>query len=399
MLSSRERVRLAFSFQEPDRIPLFEQSIAPNIASEILGRNAYTGWCGNGHYQIVRALIEDKRDFIVKKIFKDVLDLHLRLDLDIVRPPLAPSIDSKGPSKIIDKYTFLYEDENTSNWYIYRYNPLSMEYMLIDSSIRREGVKAIIRVVEYLEEEPPSVDEGVFEIFDLIYDELGDQKCFAGYGGIGISMEIQWIKLLITDLNIVERYLDQQLKRTLLFIEKCRRHGADFILGGGDLAGTTGPIYSPKLFRKIILPRLRKIVDFCHKYGLKYIFRTDGNIWPIAKELFIESRIDGYGEIDAQAGMRLDELRKTFPNLILWGNVDCANTLVFGPEEKVVFETIQNIIWSGPGGGYILGSSNTIHPNVKAKYFITMLNIAKKYGRYPINRNLLHNVIKNIYLK
>jgi len=36
----------------------------------MLGRKAYTGFCENEHYQVVRALIKDRRDFIVKKYLK-----------------------------------------------------------------------------------------------------------------------------------------------------------------------------------------------------------------------------------------------------------------------------------------------------------------------------------------
>ncbi|MGQ9597698.1 MAG: hypothetical protein ACUVQY_11080, partial [Thermoproteota archaeon] len=81
---------------------------------------------------------------------------------------------------------------------------------------------------------------------------------------------------------------------------------------------------------------MRKIINFCHGLELPYIYRTDGNIWQIANELLVESGVDGYGEIDAQAGMKLGELKRSFPNLVLWGNIDCAKTLVLGTKEQVI---------------------------------------------------------------
>jgi len=42
-LTSRERIRTALKFQEPDRVPFFEQGIDSKTASEILGREAITG--------------------------------------------------------------------------------------------------------------------------------------------------------------------------------------------------------------------------------------------------------------------------------------------------------------------------------------------------------------------
>jgi uroporphyrinogen decarboxylase len=40
---------------------------------------------------------------------------------------------------------------------------------------------------------------------------------------------------------------------------------------------------------------------------------------------------------------------------------------------------------AAPGGGYIISSSNTIHPGVKAENYIAMVRAAKKYGKYPID--------------
>jgi len=383
-LSSRERVEMAFNFEEPDRVPIFEQGIAPNVASEILDRYAYTGCGGMGAKDTFELLIQGKRDYLVEHMCRDLVELHVKLDLDIVRPPLAPRSDAKGPNKVLEKHVYYFEDEESGMWYVYKYSPKSKMMTLVDSSIKREGLRGIKRLVEHLEESEVEYDESVFEVMDYVIDELGDQKFIAGHGGIGVPMDTPWIVALIKRPDLVERYLDQQLRRTMELIKLEKNRGVDFILGGGDLATTKGPMYSPRLFRRLLLPRLKKLVNFCHELGLPYIFRTDGNVWPIAKELFIESGVDGYGEIDAQAGMDLGELKKEFPNLILWGNVDCAYTLVFGPEEKVVRETIDCIRKAARGGGYILGSSNTIHPNVKTRYFLLMLQIAKEYGKYPM---------------
>lgn len=69
---------------------------------------------------------------------------------------------------------------------------------------------------------------------------------------------------------------------------------------------------------------------------------------------------------------------------MLWGNIDCAKTLVLGTKEQVIRKTMEAIRTAAPGGGYILGSSNTIRPTVKLENFMTMLETARAYGKYPI---------------
>jgi len=308
-----------------------------------------TTYCGPGKMQVYELLRKGMRDFLVERAARDIIELHEKLDLDIVRPPLIPSAESKGPTKMIGRYTYYFEDSSAGLWWIYRYNPVSMEFMLVDSSIKREGVTAIERLIEANEKSATDIDDSIFDVYDIVVDELGDERVIAGYGGIGIPIEESWLSAVIMRPQLIERYLDQQVKRTLKLITASKDHGADFILGGGDLAGTKGPVYSPKIFKRCILPRLRRITCHCHELGLPYIFRTDGNVWPIAKELFGSSGVDGYGEIDAQAGMKLGDLKRAFPNLILWGNVDRAKTLVFGPTQKVVAETKLNIDEAAPG--------------------------------------------------
>ncbi len=39
----------------------------------------------------------------------------------------------------------------------------------------------------------------------------------------------------------------------------------------------------------------------------------------------------------------------------------------------------------GPGGGFILSSSNSIHAAVKPENYMAMLDTLKEYGRYPLN--------------
>ncbi len=40
-------------------------------------------------------------------------------------------------------------------------------------------------------------------------------------------------------------------------------------------------------------------------------------------------------------------------------------------------------------GGYILSSSNTVHPGVKPENFITMVTATRKYGKYPLELEVM----------
>ncbi|HID06275.1 MAG TPA: hypothetical protein EYP10_03920, partial [Armatimonadetes bacterium] len=145
------------------------------------------------------------------------------------------------------------------------------------------------------------------------------------------------------------------------------------------LAGKNGPVYSPKHFRTFMLPRLKELTKCARELNLIYIFRTDGDIWSIADMLLRHSGVHGYGEIDQSAGMDIAQVREHFPHLLLWGGVDCAWTLVHGSTDDVRREVRYAITKAGMNGGLLLGSSNTIHPNVKLENFLAMLSEGKAF--------------------
>ena len=66
------------------------------------------------------------------------------------------------------------------------------------------------------------------------------------------------------------------------------------------------------------------------------------------------------------------------------GNVDCSTVLVDGPEEAVRAQTEELIRAVAPEGGYLLSTSNSVHPGVKPEYYLAMLDTARQVGVYPI---------------
>jgi uroporphyrinogen decarboxylase len=53
-----------------------------------------------------------------------------------------------------------------------------------------------------------------------------------------------------------------------------------------------------------------------------------------------------------------------------------------GTEEEVEQSVKQTIEAAAPGGGYILSSSNSIHPGCRPENYIAMVHAARKHGDY-----------------
>ena len=146
--------------------------------------------------------------------------------------------------------------------------------------------------------------------------------------------------------------------------------GAKVINGGGDLATSHGPFYSPELFREIVLPSLKKVIYACHNLGMKYIYRTDGDIRPMEKLLLDDSGTDAFGEIDIDAGMDFPTLRRNHPKLVLCGGLSCGSLLLNGKVDDIINETKRLKGLLGNPGGWIFGSSNTLLPGTNVRGYM-----------------------------
>ena len=81
--------------------------------------------------------------------------------------------------------------------------------------------------------------------------------------------------------------------------------------------------------------------------------------------------------------MDLDRLKARHGDRItFWGNVPCGSILHRGSVQQVVDFTKHIIDVAAPGGGLIVGSSNSIVPGTPARNVVAMFETAREYGRY-----------------
>ena len=160
--------------------------------------------------------------------------------------------------------------------------------------------------------------------------------------------------------------------------------GVDVISESDDIAGIDGPFWPPRLMKQYLWPPIQHVVKMAHRKGVAYTKHSDGNLWPILDDL-VEVGFDGIHPIQPQC-MDLREAKDHLKGKsAVLGNIDCTFLLPFGSEEEVDNSVKEAIKTAAPGGGYIISSSNSIHPGVKAENYIAMVKAARKYGSYPIN--------------
>jgi len=390
-MNSRDRVRTAFAHREPDRVPLFELSIDAAPASALMEREMWVGSYGFNAARANRMAAAGAGAEWAERTRRDTLELWHAVGLDMIVVP-RPGRREGRVLETLGEYRWRFTDPLTGYWEEFVYEPRSASYAQVRSSLDDGGEGDLERYVAALERIEHRAED---------YDLASLDQWFAGTGDLFVLMGADvdfppasrsWARLfmecLILRPDLIDRYLDAQMESRLLMIEEAFKRGVDGVLAGNDWASAMGPLISPKHYRRFIVPRFRQIADLCHAHGGVLVKHTDGNVRRLEPILFDECEVDGWHPVDPTVGLTVAEYKARYGDRItLIGNVNCATTLVSGTRADAVAETRAVIRDGAPGGGFILSSSNSIHAGVKPDLYAGLLEAAREYGTYPIERN------------
>ncbi len=192
------------------------------------------------------------------------------------------------------------------------------------------------------------------------------QFAYAARGG-GIAVGVDEASLMASMLEpaAVADILDCQLELSLATLDVLAANGFSIATGGGDMADKNGPMYSPAIFRELMLPRVKKLAAHCRKLNLHYIWRTDGNLWKVTDLLFQEAGFADYGEVDRDAGMEVGKLHARYPDLNIFGNV--SSDVLLRQSAGQVRDYCARVLAESAGRRYVHGPGNAILPGTPAE--------------------------------
>ncbi len=359
-----ERVETVLRGEKPDRTPVMHISFSSRIASHILGREAYVGG-GIQQYREAVALWNgpDAHAEYLQRCEEDAVAIALACGHDCIRPYYWRM--NVKPAARIDEQTFRYEHPDGS-WEVRRFDAPTELYNVTDESPRPEvRFEDLAKIVEDAEREVQDYEPAEEQFADVlrVVDELGDEYAVRS-GGPWTCIpheEPAWLEATLLAPDLVGRHLDVQVVRSLKNIDFLAPRGVRLFHGGGDMAYDHGPMYSPKVFHGLMVPRLKRISDRCRELGVYHLFGTDGNLWPIADDFYGASGIHGHYEVDRRAGMDIRKVHERFGHITMFGNIS-SFTLHVGTVDDVIAETRACMEEAKETGKVVAGCSNLIVP-------------------------------------
>ncbi len=158
--------------------------------------------------------------------------------------------------------------------------------------------------------------------------------------------------------------------------------GLDNLYGffqGDDMGFKTGTLVAPDFLREYIFPWHKKLARLAHDNGLLYLLHSCGNLEAVMDDLIDDVGIDAKHSFEDSIMPAADFKRKYGDRVAVLGGVD-VNILASGTEDEVRAYTRDILQKCMPGGGYALGSGNSIADYIPAENYRAMLEEGLNQG-------------------
>ena len=188
--------------------------------------------------------------------------------------------------------------------------------------------------------------------------------------------------------ELLERILAVEIDIVSNFLEAVGPY-IDIMAFKDDIAMQSGPLISPRMFREMIKPRLRRLVEVIRsKTQAKVWFHSCGSVYYAILDL-LDIGVEILNPVQVMArDMDTARLKRQFgKDLAFWGAIDTQAVLPYGTPEDVQAEVKQRIGDLAPGGGYVLASVHNIEADVAGENIWAMYQAAHQYGRSPLRVN------------
>ncbi len=195
-----------------------------------------------------------------------------------------------------------------------------------------------------------------------------------GYDRLLMHMagETEWVREMMTV------YTDF----TLGMCELCVRKGMHFdaLWMFSDLCYKNGMLFSPAMFRELLMPLHKRVRHFCTDHDIRMILHCDGYVGDLMP-LLIEIGYDAIQPLEARARNDVREYMKTFGDRIsFFGNISAD--IMTTTKDAIEEEVRTKLLAAKSGGGYIYHSDHSINPGISMDNYAFVIECVKKYGEY-----------------
>lgn len=358
-LTRRERVLAAINHQEPDYVPYGLHAV-PAVWEKV-----------RLHYGLADHL--EAMAFIGNHIVKIGSDFNYNpWAADVGKVELTPS---GGPVHTdADREGLLHTDEFGCVWDRRGSLPHPVAYPLGDTP--DDELMAALRAYPM----PDPYHAGRFDSAVKLADRYrGDLFVF---GKLGMCLferawSIRGMDRILVDMlerpEFVEGLLDRILYEwNLPIIDQQLAIGVDGFYFAEDWGSETSLLFSPKLWRRFIKPRLALMYERCRQAGVVVGQHSDGAVGGLFPDL-VEIGLQVFNPLSPTIMNPAEYKAKWGNRLTFYGGIDVERLMPFGTPAEVRRAVRSMAETMGRGGGYILQTSHTCLEDVPMENIVAFI--------------------------
>ena len=149
----------------------------------------------------------------------------------------------------------------------------------------------------------------------------------------------------------------------------------------GDMAYNHATMCSPEMYKELLWPGHKRLADWAHSHGMKFIYHTDGDVNGVI-DLYVEAGFDCLQPLEAKANMDIRKLCPMYGDaLTFFGNID---VMILGSNdlEKVEAEVTEKLAAGMATKRYIYHSDHSIPPSCNFETWQFVIALVERLGWY-----------------
>ena len=149
--------------------------------------------------------------------------------------------------------------------------------------------------------------------------------------------------------------------------------------GADDMGFRSGTLVSPDFLRERILPWHKKCADIAHEHGRVYLLHSCGNLEQIMDGLIDEVGIDARHSYE-DVIMPVTQAKQRYGDRLgILGGID-MDMLCAVDEQSIRRRVRRTLEICMPGGGYCLGTANTVANYMPLENYLVMLDEGRRFS-------------------
>jgi len=218
---------------------------------------------------------------------------------------------------------------------------------------------------------------------------LPDDMCVIGSGGFAHFAEyVTWLMgyetlcyALYDQRDLVTAISEKLIWMYDIIVQRILQFDrVKIIWGSDDMGFKTGTLISPKDTRAFVLPGHKRMAEFSHRAGRPYLLHACGNLTTIMPDLINDVKIDARHSFEDTIETVVEAKRKYGDRIALLGGLD-VDFMCRSDEQAIRRRVRETLDICQPGGGYCLGTGNSVANYIPLDNYLAMLDEGRRYSR------------------